>query len=299
MTDVWGRKTEYDSNQGQRNSEQDVADAAQRARLTGQVQNQLDNPGQSLDLYGSNNQLQNQEANLSQVGAMTGQNLFQTGAQNQEYLHSLEARRHGTDAVAANMMAGRNQDMANVGRSFAGRGVAGGVAAAGMNQAQNSADSGINAQMQNNSKSNDAELYNYVKRNQKLGGEALAQGSDQGLAQGMDTSQAQGVFGTVICSELHRQGLMNDATYEADKFVGKELEKSYPTLMRGYRKIATPVVYKMIASEKVTKFIAFFALPWAKQIATGKMNFLGSIVLFIGVPLCFVVGMFVPTELEA
>lgn len=249
----------------------------------------LNNPGQQMDIYGDSNNLENINSNLSQVGAMTGQNIWQTGQQQQDYLQSLQSRRNGDDSVAANMMAGRNRNLANVGRQFAGRGVAGGVAAAGMNTATNTADSGINAQKQTNSKQNDAELWNYVKRNQKVEGEALAGGEDKALAQGMDISQTQGAFGTIICTEMFEQGIMDQATYDQDVAFGMRLEQADPFVLIGYRKLGRPVVKLMRKSKVFSKFVAFFGMSWANHMA-GRENKLGCIIMQIGVPLCRFVG---------
>lgn len=243
------------------------------------------NPGESYNIRGDNNQQMDIATNLSQVGAMTGQNIFQTGQQQQDYLQSLQSRRNGDDAVAANMMAGRNRNLANVGRQFAGRGIAGGVAAAGMNTATNTADSEINSQKQKNARTNDQDLWNYVKRNQKVTGEAMSAGSDQGLAEGMDTSQASGIFGTVICSELYRQGLMDHETYLKDVTFGMKLEKSDPHAIHGYRFLATPIVALMKKSKVFTKIISIPALKWAEHMA-GKENSTGKAIMSFGIPFC-------------
>lgn len=285
MGDFWSGTTPYDENE----SERDARDA-ERYRLEGEAikgrtQGHLNNPGQSFEVYGNNEQQAQTGAQLSQVGVMTGQNMFQTGAQQQDYYNSLQKRRNGDDAVAANMMAGRNRNLANVGRQFAGRGVAGGVAAAGMNTATNTADSEINSQKQKNAKSNDSELWNYVKRNQKVTGEALAAGSDQGLASSMDTSQAEGMFGTVICTELHRQGLMDSDTYVKDIRFGMQLEKTDPHALLGYRIMAKPFVFLMKKSRLVTRIISIPALAWAEQMA-GRENLAGKAIMLTGIPFC-------------
>ena len=249
----------------------------------------VNNPGGQFFTTGDGQTQQNIAANLSQVGAMTGQNIFQTGQQQQDYYNSLQSRRNGDDAVAANMTAGRNRNLANVGRQFAGKGVSGGVAAAGMNTATNTADSEINAQRQKNARTNDQDLWNYVKRNQKVTGEALAAGKDEGLAQGMDTSQAEGVFGTVICTELHRQGLMSDEMYKADQIAGRRIMAENPYAFMGYYVWARHVAALMKKSPLATKTIKPFALAWAKNVA-GEYNLLGDLILQVGLRVCFVIG---------
>lgn len=251
------------------------------------MKNYIMNPSGGFIMYGSAEEQANQAANLSQVGTMTGQNLFQTGAQQQDYLSSLEARRAGGDAVGRQMMEGRNRNMANMGRQFAGKGIAGGVAGAAMNSAQNTADKAINAQAQGFARTNDKDLFDYVKRQQKVEGEALSVGKEQGLAQNMNISAPEGL--TVICTELHRQGLMDEALYSKDHEFGEKMWSEQPMTMLGYTLLANPVVKRMQKSPKVTKFVAFFALSWARHIA-GDKNLLGAFILTAGVPLCRIYG---------
>lgn len=295
MGDFWSGNTDYDRNETQRNRERDAEAEAVRKETEKRLQETIANPGQQFDIYGNNDQLANTQAQLSQVGVMTGQGVVQAGQQQQDYYNSLQKRRNGEDATAANMIAGRNRNLANLGRQFAGRGVAGGVAAAGMNTATNTADSEINAQKQKFATSNDKELWNYVKRNQKVTGEALAAGEDKGLAQSMDTSAAEGAFGTVICTELYMQGLLSIEVYEEDIDMGKFIEYEFPNVMAGYRFLAAPIVRKMRKSKKFTKCVAFFAVPWAKRLS-GEENLRGLLVLTFGFPLCWVVGSLLPRK---
>lgn len=247
----------------------------------------MTNPGGGFYMNGSGAEQQAQAANLSQVGAQTGQNLMTTGGQQQEYLKSLQDRRAGSDAVGQYMMGERNRNMANVGRQFAGKGVSGGVAAAGMNSAQNGADASINAELQKNGRTNDQDLFNYVKRQQKVEGEAIAMGKDQGLAQNISVDTGQGI--TVICTELHRQGLMDNETYAKDAEFGRHLMANDPHVLPGYTVWAVYVAALMQKSPLFTKIIAPFALAWAAHIA-GRKNLLGAIILHTGVPVCRVIG---------
>lgn len=251
------------------------------------------NPGSEFYMTGTGEQQQEQAAALTQVGAQTGQNLFQTGQQQQDYYRSLQNRRNGGDAVAAHMMNQRNRNMANMGRQLAGRGVASSVAGASMNAAQNDADSAVGSQLQNNARQNDNDLYNYVKRQQKVEGAALAGGKDAGLANDISVDTGTGI--TVICTELHRQGLMDDETYHMDHLFGLYLRKHMPEAMVGYTFLATPVVKLMKKSPLVTKFVAFFALPWAKYMS-GKESVLGSLIMHAGLPFCSLVGKLLPRK---
>lgn len=270
---------------------------AERDKLDHQEANtNLNNAaGGWMPFYGTKDQKEYAAAGLGQVQLQTGQNIYQTGEQNQDYLQSLQARRNGGDAVSEEMRGQRNRSMANMGRQYAGKGVAGGVAAAGMNSAQNTADTSIAAQEQKFGRQNDQDLYNYVKRMQKLNGEAVSQGEDKGLANDISVDTGSGIFGTVICTELHRQGILNDAIYELDKKFGSDLLAKDPYTFIGYCHIASPVVPYMAKSPLLTKAIAFWAVPWARQLA-GVKSVRGAIVKGFGIPFCRMIGKSVVTN---
>ena len=253
----------------------------------GIMQNYATNPGGSFNISGTGEQQQEIAANLSQVGAQTGQNLFQTGQQQQDYYQSLQSRRNGGDAVAAHLMNQRNRNMANMGRQFAGKGVAGGVAGAAMNSAQNDADSSVNASLQKNARQNDLDLMNYVKRQQKVEGSALAAGKDAGLANDINVDTGSGI--TVICGELHRQGIMGLDIYVLDAQFGDYLVENDPFVMIGYMTWAPYIVRGMRKSKIFSKFIAFFGMAWANEMA-GRENILGKAIMAVGMPTCRVIG---------
>lgn len=247
------------------------------------------NPGGQFSIAGSGQQQQEIAANLSQVGAQTGQNLFQTGQQQQDYYQSLQDRRNGGDAAAKFMTAQRNRNMANVGRTMAGKKVAGGVAAQALNSAQLEADQSTAAQLQTKGRQDDQDLFNYVKRQQKVEGSALAAGKDSGLANDISIDTGTGMFGTVICTELNRQGIMGDDLYRKDHEFGQRMWQVDPYCMIGYCTLAKPVVERMKVSPKFTQFVAFFALRWAKAMA-GESNLIGNFIMKAGIPMCRIYG---------
>lgn len=276
-----------------KDSEKRAADktAAANTSINDTFNKYTEDPSSGMTLYGSDEERQRQAANLSQVGAMSGQDLFQTGDQQQDYYNSLQSRRNGTDAASEFLKGQRNRNMATMGRQLAGKGISGSVAAASMMQGQQLADSQIADKMQGWTATNDRELWNYVKRNQKVTGEALAMGSDQGLADNMSTEGAQGAFGTVICTELHLQGYLSDEVYAEDVKAGRELEETMPYVMKGYRFLASPIVKGMKKSKLFTKAVSFWAIPWANFMA-GKESIRADIVCVLGIPLCHYVGLY-------
>lgn len=114
-------------------------------------------------------------------------------------------------------------------------------------------------------------------------------------------SMAQSQKGTVICTELHRQGLMSDQVYEADQRFGRELYLRDPELMAGYHAWAKPIVKVMKQNKLFTHLVFIIATPWAKQMAyemgiEAKPNYIGKLMLKVGLPFCKLVGKFVKKE---
>ena len=106
------------------------------------------------------------------------------------------------------------------------------------------------------------------------------------------------IFGTVICTELHRQGYLTGDIYEADVKFGVWLEQNMPLVRRGYQWLAGPIVRQMQNSKAFTEAVYFFAKPWAEDMAyrEGALdhgNFWGAIIMYAGIPLCFIAGIFV------
>lgn len=271
----------------ERNKENRSAKKNMSSNTNKDIDNYLNNTG-TFSLFGSPEEIAAQASNLSQVGAMTGQNLHDTAGQQQDYLSSLQSRRNGEDATARRMLEQRNRNMANVGRSFSGRGVAGGVAASAMNTAQAQADSQVAQQQQDFATQNDKELWDYVKRNQKVTGEALAMGSDRGLADKIDTDAGSGM--SVICTELHRQGYISDEVIRKDAMFGLNLYLYDPCVLLGYQVWANKVAKLMAKSKLLTKLLAPIGVAWAENIAGTRPNLTGKIILKVGIPLCRFIG---------
>ena len=101
-----------------------------------------------------------------------------------------------------------------------------------------------------------------------------------------------GGIGTVICTELHRQGLLSSNIYEADSQFGKSLPID---VLTGYSVIGIPIANAMQHSVIVTTIVSWIAVPWAKEIAyrmgvLSHGNILGKITNYIGIPVCRTIG---------
>ena len=102
------------------------------------------------------------------------------------------------------------------------------------------------------------------------------------------TSNVAEKTGTIICGELHRQGIITDRQRRHGMMFGKLVgEETYG----GYLIAASPVVERMRKSWLYTMFIAFFALPAIAEIShrvnpKEEGSIFGSIVLHFGIPYC-------------
>lgn len=91
---------------------------------------------------------------------------------------------------------------------------------------------------------------------------------------------------SVLCTELHRRHMLTDAEYEADC---KYAETVKPEVIVGYHRFGIPLANLMKKSEIVTMLIAPIVQKWAEHMA-GKPNWIGSLLLKFGVPVCAFLG---------
>lgn len=105
---------------------------------------------------------------------------------------------------------------------------------------------------------------------------------------------------TVICTELHRQGLLDDETYGADSEFGRFLPES---VLIGYTLWAVHIVSLMERSRCFTRLVSYLALPWAKEMSfrVGKRetgHVVGRILMKIGLPVCDLIGKIAISTME-
>lgn len=108
-----------------------------------------------------------------------------------------------------------------------------------------------------------------------------------------------GIFGSVVCTELFRQGIMSKELYAND--VSYALKHMEHRTLTGYRYWGIPVVELMRKSKVVTRIAAFFAINRAHYIASIYGNipykkhkaFIGRIINAVGVPMCNLISVFV------
>jgi len=101
--------------------------------------------------------------------------------------------------------------------------------------------------------------------------------------------------GTVICTELHRQGLMDKTIFKADEAFGRYIGDNQKEVLIGYHFWAKPVVSLMQKSRIFTQIVNVLAKPWSYEMAyrmgaRDEGTFAGKILMFVGVPVCRTIG---------
>ena len=114
-------------------------------------------------------------------------------------------------------------------------------------------------------------------------------GEDTDIQPYKGSSGMGGMFGTVICTELHKRGYLSDEIYAKDFEYGYMVRRSDPAVYIGYRFLADPIVAVMKKSPSFTWVVSLIAVPWAKNMA-GNKNMFGSAVNAVGTALCRIVG---------
>lgn len=102
-------------------------------------------------------------------------------------------------------------------------------------------------------------------------------------------AMSQGLFGTVICTELYRQGILPKDIWLKDGAYGVSVRSRNPYVYYGYTFIASPIVRQMKKSRFFTKLVSIPALAWARNMA-GDKNLVGATISLLGEPLCGIVG---------
>lgn len=111
-----------------------------------------------------------------------------------------------------------------------------------------------------------------------------------------DGNGAGDAGGTVICTELHAQGLLPHDVYRADQRFGFRMMRDDPYVIAGYHLWAKPVVKLMRKSKLFTHILnTTLAEAWAKEMVVREgLNGVGTLrgrVLFaIGLPVCRAIG---------
>ncbi|HEY9078810.1 hypothetical protein [Magnetovibrio sp.] len=111
-----------------------------------------------------------------------------------------------------------------------------------------------------------------------------------------DGNGAGDAGGTVICTELYRQGLIDKHVYRADQRFGLRLLRNDPDVIAGYHFWAQSVVHLMRKSRLFTQIVyKSVGEAWAREMAlreglNGIGTVRGKLVIAIGIPVCRAIG---------
>lgn len=94
---------------------------------------------------------------------------------------------------------------------------------------------------------------------------------------------------SVICTELHRQGLLSSALYNHPAATA-HFRNLHPYTVAGYHLWGNVVADRMRTSGLLTHLMLPVAKARYDMVTTGKFNILGATTIYIGQPICFVLG---------
>lgn len=229
--------------------------------------------------------------NLGNLGY--GQGMAETGSDIQRVKELQRARtaQGGGDPVSAAIMGQKAGAEANARRTAQAGGVKGAAAAGAVEAVSRSRQADIDASLYGQQRQSIADERSLAS-NMLSGQNSLMQGErGVGTSQSMPNSpKASGMMDSVICTELHIQGIMSKELYAKDCEYGRILHNIMPHTIIGYHFWAKPVVKLMQKSKLITKIISYPAMKWAKHIAGEESSAVGYVCQNIGEPLCNILG---------
>lgn len=106
---------------------------------------------------------------------------------------------------------------------------------------------------------------------------------------------AAAIASSVVCTELHRQGFMDDETYEIDTRFGTVTKVMRPDVYAGYLKLASPLIPLMRKSKALSWIVNIFVRRWSEEMShrmgvRKRGSLLGKLIMTIGFPLCSLFG---------
>lgn len=232
------------------------------------------------------------EAGLINARTLYGRDVFGIGDDVSKLrdVYRQRMEQGGADPVSAAIMGQKGAAVTTAGRAMRQAGVKGGVAAKALGDVAAQKDAQIAESLYGQARQS-AQDFGRLTGNTLSGTMSLMRGEQSGANQ-MPPFQSGGMFGmgTVICSELYRQGKMPYEVYLKDVQYGYDLSQSKPEVIDGYHLLAGPVVKLMRKSPLFTNLIKYPALSWANHIAGIKPSLFGSLCQTVGEAACGLLG---------
>lgn len=280
--------TKYDKNQGQRDARDAARVAASEAGQQQSVNDYSSGQSQGFGISGTLEERQKALEGLNLAKTGYGQDIFQTGRDISGVRERLKERSAMADPISEAIRGQKAGAMASANRNLAAQGIKGGAAAGAVANVGRAADADIAASLYGQQRQSIADERSLAS-NTLSGTVGLMQGGKAEGTEAPDAPKASSWTDSVICTELHRQGLMPNDIYLIDSLYGKLLEVDSPETITGYHFLARPVVKLMQISPIATKIISPFALKWAEYIA-GDFSVTGAFLFHVGQPMCTILG---------
>lgn len=232
-----------------------------------------------------------QQAGLNWAELGYGENIFQTGQNIGDIRNLMKSRmaQGGQDPVSAAIMNQKAGTVANAQRNLSAQGVKGGAGQTNVSATERAANQDIAASLYGQQRQSMKDLQG-LESNTLAGTMSLMQGERAAQNQPPEAPKAQSWTDSVICTELYVQGIMSHELYELDCAYGRELLKTSPEVIIGYHVWSKPLVKLMKKSKLFTKIVSYPAMKWAKQIAKEENSIFGNFAVFVGQPVCAVIG---------
>jgi len=246
-----------------------------------------------ITFTGTPEEVQGQQSGLDLAKMGYGQTLAETGKDVQglrdEYKKRVE--QGGADPVSAAIMNQKASAMAAAQEQMGGSGVKGGAAMGALGSIGKAQDAQI-AESLYGQKQRSLNDLKSLTSNTLSGTMSLMQGAKgEGTAASRPAPpESKGLMDSVLCTELHRQGLMSRDLYLKDAAYGEYLKKYNPNVVVGYKFLAAPFVALMSKSSMFTSIMKYPILSWAKHIAGEKSSTWGHLCQNIGEPVCAIIG---------
>jgi hypothetical protein len=273
-------------------------EAKQKANQAQQQTNtwgsQYGDPNQSqITFTGTPQEVQGQQSGLDLAKMGYGQTLMETGQDVKGLRDEYKSRvaQGGSDPVSAAIMGQKANNMVLAQQQMAGSGLRGAASAAALGSVGKAQDAQI-AESLYGQKQRSLNDLKSLTSNTLSGTMSLMQGSKaEGTAGSRPAPpESKGLMDSVLCTELHRQGLMDRDLYLRDAAYGEYLKKYNPNVVVGYHFLAAPFVKLMKKSSMFTSIMKYPILSWAKHIAGEESSTWGYLCQNIGEPVCAIIG---------
>lgn len=260
-----------------------------------QIQSNLDGvfgQGQApFTVSGTANEREGRVEGLQRARVLTGQNPYEIGQDYQQAYGNIKKRTEMSDTASELLRANKAGAVADARNQMQSQGVKGGAALGAVSQVERAKAYDVNNQLAQNQRQAESDYLNATKANANF-----TQASEMNFGQmalGKDVkapaSNSGGMMGTVICTELYLQGYYSKEIYAADVLYGMDVRANRIEVYIGYRAWADKLVPLMQKSKLFTEMVAFFAVPWAMNMA-GKKNLFGKILSKVCEPICGIIG---------